>query len=358
MYINKIPFAIGALACAMLTACGGGGGGGSSTAAGSGTQTPAAPSPSETEIAITSDNTSQVASLGHLVVGNGLSLSAVAGETLVGAALSSGPEVRVPSLVDLTFRAIDHALDRTSSTSTTTPVGAFTGGETVNCSVSGNYVITTESSQPINVSSGDKSNVRYNNCVEQGVTITGSVSIVINEASGLFESEQAIKATTTFSNLQYRYESSSTSMNGTVQAYRKATSLSRGSGWVKSDGFTYDIQRGEVKSVLKTTGLEVTFKDDSFETIYSITQTASANFPKLKGRFAVTTVQPLTQNPNGIIKSGSINLAGAGSKLMLSYLQPSSNSTPLVQYQPDTDNDGKYEGQTTTTYEAFITPLW
>lgn len=357
MYINRIPFAIGALTCAMLSACGGGGGGGGTSAAGTGT--PQAPAPSETEIAITNDNTTQVASLGHLIVGNGLSLSMLTGETLVGAEVSTSQGARVPSLVELTFSAIDRALRRPSRTSaSTTPVGAFTDSETVNCSDSGSYTISGEAAHPINISPGDKSSIRYNNCVEQGVNITGTINIVISEASGLFESEQAIKATTTISNLRYSYESVSTSMNGTVQAYRKASSLSRGNGWVRSDGFTYDIQRGEVKSVLKSTGLEVTFKDDSFQTIYTITQTASANFPKLKGRFAVTTAVPLVQNSNGFIERGAVNLAGTNSKLKLSYLQPSSNSTPLVQYQPDTNNDDNYEMQTTTTYAALTDSLW
>ena len=114
-------------------------------------------------------------------------------------------------------------------------------------------------------------------------------------------------------------------MNGTVQAYRKASSLSRGNGWSGPTGFTHDIQRGEVKSVHHRSGSHLqatTVSKPSTPSHRRHPPTSRAQGAGLQSPRPYPWSRTRTDSSRGRCQP-----RGCKQQLKLSYLQPSSNST-------------------------------
>lgn len=362
MHIRRTHLLIGALASAVLSACGGGGGGGGATPTTptgneSTTPTPPVQAAADTPITITNANASQTAGLGHIVVSNTVNLGGQTSNLLVGAETNSESAMTPPGLLSISFKMLDTATQAWEQPPAELATGA-TRLNVVRCAQSGtsSTKVVAKSLNEINV--GDQITVEYKDCVESGFTFSGRVDMVIDGVSGSSPFDQGIKASITFSQLGAIYGGSyGATFNGKVQAYRFGQNALL-SGWVKSDGMQIDYLRESKTGSMKFAPLDIKFEAAGSNIQYDISGDVSADFPTVKGKLNIATSTKLAQSENGVLTDGHIKFSGKTGHQKLNYRPAYRLDMPDLEVQSDFNDDGSVDLSESVSLGTLLDRLW
>lgn len=364
MHIRRTRLVIGALACAVLSACGGGGGGGGgatpttpTTGNESTTPTPPAQAAADTPIAISSANSAQAAGLGHMVVANTVNLGGQTSTLLLGAETNSGSDMLPPGLLSISLKMLDAATQASEPPPAELATGA-TSLNVVRCAQSGTSSTKVVAKSLNELNAGDQITLEYKDCVESGFTFNGRVDIVIDGVSGSGLFDQAIKASITFSQFGALYGGSyGATFNGKVQAYRLGQSALL-SGWVKSDGLQIDYLRENKIGSMKFAPLNIKFEAVGNDMQYDISGDVSADFPSVKGKLNIATSTKLVQSKTGALTDGHIKFSGNGSHQDLNYRPAYRPDMPDLEVRSDFNNDGSVDLSESASLGTLLDRLW
>lgn len=344
---SKNPSLVAAsLVVLTLSACGGGGGSSSNVQGSNGTP-----------ITITSSNANAVASLSASAVGAGVSsiqtvVTYVTGAEIQTASTKTGG--RLINLQSIISSAVQRAFHTPRQASVATGVAI---SDYYECAEGGSVSISGDVKNPDgeNPEVGDQGTVTYNNCNEDGATVSGQMKITVSAVSGSYETAITELTNTSFTNFKITPTGAPTSltMNGTARLSETYNADGPLSNWLKADRLSYQLQRSSQTASLTLTGVDI--QSESTVTGYSvgIAETAAFSFPAMSGNGAITTLIPLAVSASGVVTGGKIKLAGNGSSQNLTFL-----GNDAVKVETDTDNDGQIDLTNTTTLTALNAAAW
>jgi hypothetical protein len=346
MASKNLSLIAASLATLTISACGGGGGG-SNTTQGS----------NDAPITITSSNANAVASLSASAVGAGVSSMQTVVSYVTGAEIqttSSNTGGRLFNLQTIISSAVQRAFHMPKKGSVATGVAI---SDYYECAEGGSVSISGDVKNPDSENSevGDQGTVTYNNCNEDGATMSGQMKITVTAVSGSYETAITETTNTSFTNFKVTQTGAATSLtiNGTARSSETYNINGPLSNWLKSDRLTYQLQRSSQTASLTLTGVDIQSEGTTTGYSVGITETAAFSFPAMSGNGAITTLTPIAVSSSGSVISGKIKLAGNGSSQYLTFL---GNDT--VKVETDTNNDGQIDLTNTTTLTALNAAAW
>jgi hypothetical protein len=211
MASKNLSLIAASLATLTISACGGGGGG-SNTTQGS----------NDAPITITSSNANAVASLSASAVGAGVSSMQTVVSYVTGAEIqttSSNTGGRLFNLQTIISSAVQRAFHMPKKGSVATGVAI---SDYYECAEGGSVSISGDVKNPDSENSevGDQGTVTYNNCNEDGATMSGQMKITVTAVSGSYETAITETTNTSFTNFKVTQTGAATSLtiNGTARS--------------------------------------------------------------------------------------------------------------------------------------------
>jgi hypothetical protein len=342
---SKNPSLIAAsLVVLTLSACGGGGGGSSFVQGSSG-------------ITITSSNANAVASLSASAVGASVSSMQTVVTYVTGAEIqttSSNTSGRLINLQTIISSAVQRAFHTPRQASVATGVAI---SDYYECAEGGSISISGDVKNPDSENSevGDHGTVTYNNCNEDGATVSGQMKITVTAVSGSYETAITELTNTTFINFKITPTGAPTSLtiNGDARSSDTYNASGPLSNWLKADRLIYQLQRSSQTGTMMLTGVDIQSQGTPTGYSVGIAETAAFSFPAMSGKGAITTVTPIAVSDSGVVTGGKIKLAGTGSSQYLTFL-----GNDAVKVETDTNNDGQIDLTNTTTLTALNAAAW
>jgi len=322
----------------VLSACGGGGG----SAGGS-----AAPSPVQTSslTPITAANSKQAAANGYAandLIGN--SSSSVSG-VLTGVSIDGPGISAVTPVLKLVKRATGSGTPLLTGVTTNQ---ACTGGGTV--------TIDANLSNAQKFSNGDTMSLTARNCIEDGNTLNGSVSITIGNVSGDLMNTWVGSVTmdSRFTSFSIVSGAESATLNGDMKIGLSSTSQSSQSLSISGNSLQTTEQRSGAAAVNMTLSAY-----SMTGSINGSTVSAAANFTVAGnanglGQFAYTVknLQPFVGTTTGMPSSGAMIINGAASSVTVTALN---NSSVRLDYSAK--GDGVITQTTTLSWAEFVAAM-
>lgn len=346
MASKNLSLIAASLATLTLSACGGGGGGSNTT-----------PGSNDAPITITSSNANAVASLSASAVGAGVSSIQSVATYVTGADIqtaSTNTGGRLINLQTIISSAVQRAFHTPKQGSVATGV---TISDYYECAEGGSISISADVKNPDSENSevGDQGTVTYNNCNEDGATVSGQMKITVTAVSGSYDTAITEATNTSFTNFKITQTGAATTLtiNGTARSSETYNINGPLSNWLKSDRLTYQLQRSSQTASLTLTGVDIQSEGTATGYSAAIAETAAFSFPAMSGKGAITTLTPIAVSSTGTVSGGKIKLAGNGSSQYLTFL---GNDT--VKVETDTNNDGQIDLTNTTTLTALNAAAW
>lgn len=292
----------------VLSACGGGGGDSGGTAV--------PPAPVSTMSVITTANATKVAGNGYV----GSTVISESSSSLSG--FLTGVSVGQPniSVVRPALGLIRHVYPRTS--------GQLLTGVTMTeaCSGGGSLIIDANMSNSQMASNGDTITLTAKNCVEDGDTINGSLSIKMSNISGDVFNSWNWSATldSTFTGFSVTSGADTLSVNGDMKIGLTQTNSTTSSTTLSGKSLQTTMQRSGV--TLETFALTDFSMNSSTRgtTITNAANFAMSGSGTALGQFSYTVrnLQPFVSTGAGTPSSGSLIVNGAASSVTLTTVAP------------------------------------
>jgi len=332
-----------------LTACGGGGGGGN------GSSTNPTASNNESITAITAGNMTSVASAGANSVAMNVSIQQITTDYVIGAEIR--PDVttaKSTSFPMLTIALLQEVSGKWR------PEALATGAQFVDswqCEVSGRMQVsgTVSNIGGENLQTGDKINMVLSDCNQGGVILNGAVDITVVSAAGdLNLVGSSASDALTYRDFKITTGSDAITVNGSATLDTRMTA-DKLIGSITADSLSYQLQRGAQTATLALAGHKISFERDEYTSVTTSTLSGTSvfNFPALRGKFSISTLNDISAYADGAITAGKVKILGDNSVLYLTYLGSSQ-----IKVELDSNNDGLIDSTTTSTLTSLDTQLW
>lgn len=328
---TTLALAVGA--ALILSACGGGGGD---------APAPVASAPVSTLSTITAGNANSVAA-------NGYGASTVIGDSsssftgiLTGVSVSGGGGVGVVAPV---LKLIKHAGSAPQLLTGVTMSSSCTGGGTVTIDA------TMRSEQAL--SNGDTMSVSAQNCVEDGETVNGKLSVTFSNLSGDMLNSSIFGATLDmrFTTLSITSGSEAVTVNGDMKVAINQASPTSNSLSISGQSLQATEQRSGSTIASVTLANYTMTGSTNGNAITSAASFALAGNSTALGQFSYTVknVQPFVSTGRAVPDSGALIVNGAGSSVTLTVVD--SNN---VRLDHSAKGDGVITQTNTLTWAAFL----
>ena len=343
--MKNTRLALASLIALGLSACGGGGGGSSTATA----------TTTDPAITISAGNMTTVAGMGASTVDMNISVQQTSTDYVIGAEIQPQAAAKGPDLASLSLALLQKI--KKSAPSNALAVGAqFL--ETYPCANGGSvqYSATIADLNSDTFTPGDKGSLTMNACSELGVVLNGALDFtVVSFVSDLNTVGGSEKHQLTYRDFKITNGAESLMVTGSSSFDIARPTLEKLTGALSSDSLSYTAQKGSQTGTLTLTGYRISFdrSEATRATTTTVSGTSTFNFPALRGRFAVSTVEPITASADRTETGGKVKILGNNSALYLTYL-----SETQVKIELDSNNDGVIDSTTTGTVAALGTSLW
>ena len=229
--------------------------------------------------------------------------------------------------------------------------------QTYQCTSGGSMTVSVSDADNNNVvSAGDSVTIIGNNCVESGETITGSLGLVIDRLSGVYESTSySAGITMTFNGLSVANSQYSISMNGSLSLTAVANGVHSLSQTLSTPSLTVSATyAGVLRSRTLTTYRATATRSPNVTYGYldSYTVSGAVTSSSLPGQtITFNTPTPMVARPIDDYPSRGVMVitGGANSQLKLTAL-----SNTQVRQDLDANGDGAYESSTTVNWNTLL----
>lgn len=229
--------------------------------------------------------------------------------------------------------------------------------ETHNCRFGGTLTVSASDADNNNVvSAGDSVTITGNNCIESEGTISGSLSFVINNLSGVFgSSTYSAGMTMTFNGLSVANSQYSASMSGSLSLTAVANGVNSSSQTYSAPSLALSTTYAGVARSISVTAYSATATTSPNATYgYLTTFTARGALTSValsSQTISFNTTTPLAARPNDDYPSSGVMVitGGANSQIKLTAL-----SNTQVRQELDANGDGTFESSKTVNWNTLL----
>jgi hypothetical protein len=323
------------VAAAFLSACGGGGGSSGTTA----------PTPVSTLSTITAVNSNKVAGNGYAATA-AISESTSLTDVLTGVSMGRANISTVSPVLNLAKRAYGQSAPQLLTGVIVTEA----------CSGGGTVTIDANLRNSQSLSNGDTMTMTANNCVEDGDTLKGVLSITFSGVSGdiLNTSSGAATLDTRFTNFSVTSGSETIGINGDMKIAMSVTSATSNSVTITGNSLQTTEQKAGATVATRTLNDYSLTGSTNGATVTSAASFALSGNAGSLGQFAFTVknLQPFVTVGSAMPSSGALIVNGASSSVTVTVVNTSS-----VRLDFSAKGDGTITQTTTLNWADFLASI-